>query len=367
VRLDEPAWWYGSDGGLAARCLQPLAAAWGAIAAGRYRREVPYRAGLPVICIGNFTAGGTGKTPLALCVAAELARLGRRPAFLTRGFGGRLAGPHWVDAAADSAAEVGDEPLLLARAWPTLVARDRRAGARAIEAAGARAIEAADARAIEAGEGAADVIVMDDGLQNPQLAKDLVLAVVDGRRGVGNGRVMPAGPLRAPLDFQLGLTDAVIVNMPHAVSYESEMGDGLRQSFPGPVLAATVQPREPTDWLEGKAVVAFAGIGAPQRFFDLLGRLGANVARSVAFADHHVFSAADAAHLLGLAKEHEALLVTTEKDWARLDGSQATGRLKAAARPLLVAMVFDERDRGRLVALLDMALATRISPAGQLL
>lgn len=347
MRLDEPAWWYGTDDGLTARCLQPFAIAWGAIAAGRYNRATPYRARLPVICIGNFTAGGTGKTPLALYVAAELAQLGRRPAFLTRGFGGRLAGPHWVDAAFDAAGEVGDEPLLLARAWPTLLARDRTAGARAIEAR----------------EGLADVIVMDDGLQNPQLAKDLVLAVVDGRRGVGNGRVMPAGPLRARLDFQLGLTDAVVVVMPHGASDASEMGDRLRQDFPGPVLAATVQPCEPTAWLEGAVVVAFAGIGAPQRFFDLLARLGADVARSIAFADHHVFSTADATYLLGLANSHEALLVTTEKDWARLGGSDAIGRLKAATRPLPVAMDLDARDRGRLIGLLDMALRSGDAPA----
>jgi tetraacyldisaccharide 4'-kinase len=347
VRLDEPAWWYGSDGGLAARCLQPLAVAWGAIAARRYQREAPYRSRLPVICIGNFTAGGTGKTPLAMCVAAELARLGRRPAFLTRGFGGRLAGPHWVDAAVDNAVDVGDEPLLLARAWPALVARDRRAGA----------------RVIEANEKAADVIIMDDGLQNPQLAKDLVLAVVDGRRGFGNGRVIPAGPLRAPLDFQLRLTDAVIVNMPAGATAASAAADWLRQNFPGPVLSAFVELREPVPWLDGATVVAFAGIGAPQRFFDLLGRLGANVARSVAFADHHVYSAGEAEHLLGLAQKHSALLVTTEKDWVRIDGSGGTpAALKAASRPLPVSMALDERDRGRLTALLGMALKAGNAP-----
>lgn len=346
MRPDEPAWWYGSDGGLTARCLQPLAMAWGAIATGRYKREAPYRSRFPVICIGNFTAGGTGKTPLALCVAAELARLGRQPVFLTRGFGGRLAGPHWVDAARDSAADVGDEPLLLARAWPTLVARDRRAGARAIEARAE----------------AADVIIMDDGLQNPQLAKNLVLAVVDGQRGVGNGRVMPAGPLRAPLNFQLELTDAVVVNMPSGASAESGMADWLRQSFPGPVLAASVEPREPAPWLEGAKVVAFAGIGVPQRFFDLLGRLGANVVQPVAFGDHHVFTAADAERLLRLAEAHAALLVTTEKDWARLDAGSVTGKLKVASRPLPIVMRLDDRDAGRLVALLDMALKAGSAP-----
>lgn len=341
MRLDEPAWWYASDGGLAVRCLQPLAAAWSAIATSRFRRELSYRARLPVICVGNFTAGGTGKTPLALSVAAELAGLGRRPAFLSRGYGGRLAGPHWVDAVADTSGDVGDEPLLLARAWPTLVARDRRAGARAIESA----------------NDVGDVIIMDDGLQNSQLAKNLVLAVVDGRRGFGNGCVMPAGPLRAPLEFQLGLTDAIVVTLPHGAVGGNDAAGWLRQTFPGPVMAASVQPSQPTDWLKRAPVVAFAGIGAPERFFELLDRLGADVRHRVAFADHHPFRATDAERLLRLAETHSALLVTTEKDWARLDGSTgAMDRLRAAARPLPVAMALDEQDRGRLLALLDMAL-----------
>lgn len=346
--LDEPAWWYAGDGGLKAVCLQPLGAAWGAIAARRYRRETAYRARLPVICVGNFTAGGTGKTPLALCVAGELARLGRQPVFLTRGYGGRLAGPHWVDASRDSASDVGDEALLLARAWPTLVARNRRDGA----------------RAVESGDRAGDVIVMDDGLQNPQLGKDLVLAVVDGARGLGNGRVIPAGPLRAPLAFQLELTDAVIVNKPRGTGAESPAAGWLRQSFPGPVMTATVSVREPAAWLEGASVVAYAGIGAPQRFFDLLSGLGAEVVRSMAFPDHHVFTPAEAEHLLGLAEGHAAVLVTTEKDWVRLETSGPAGRLKAASRFVPVRMILDERDRERLAALLDMALKEHASGAG---
>ncbi len=315
---------------------------WGAIATRSYERATPYRSRLPVVCIGNCTAGGTGKTPLAVHVAGELQRLGRRPVFLTRGYGGRLAGPHWVDQAADKAVDVGDEPLLLARHAPTLVSRDRAAGA----------------KAIESGDRPADVIVMDDGLQNPSLQKDLSLAVVDGRRGLGNGRVIPAGPLRAPLDFQFRLTDAIVVNAPHDTETEpAPVAVWLRRRFPGPVLSASVQPTEPVAWLENADVVAFAGTGAPQRLFDLLRRCGANIVHALPFPDHHPFAETDAQRLMDLASAASATLVTTEKDWVRMDGSRAhVGQLRALSRVLPIAMVFGERDSERLKTLLEVAV-----------
>ncbi len=349
MRLDEPAWWYGTDHRLAPRLLQPIGAIWGAVAIRSYARATPYRSRLPVICIGNFTAGGTGKTPLALEVAGELQRQGCKAVFLTRGYGGRVAGPHWVDHAADKAMDVGDEPLLLARQAPTLVSRDRANGA----------------KAIETGDRPADVIVMDDGLQNPSLQKDLSLAVVDGRRGLGNGRVIPAGPLRAPLDFQFGLTDAIVVNEPH----DGEVGaaptaDWLRRRFPGPVLSASVQPVESVASLNNAAVVAFAGTGAPQRFFDLLRRCGADVVHAVPFPDHHPFGEADAQRLMDLASAASATLVTTEKDWARMGASGGqVGRLKAMSRVLPITMSFGERDAVRLKTLLEVAVRQKADGA----
>lgn len=342
MRLEVPAWWYDTGYRLAPRLLQPIGAIWGAIATRSYARAAPYRSRLPVVCIGNFTAGGTGKTPLAVQVAGELQRLGRKTVFLTRGYGGRLAGPHWVDPAVDKAADVGDEPLLLARQAPTLVARDRAAGA----------------KAIDTGDRAADVIVMDDGLQNPSLAKDLSLAVVDGRRGLGNGRVIPAGPLRAPLDFQFGLVDAIVVNAPvDAEAGPTPVADWLRQRFPGPVLSASAQPTESVAWLENADVIAFAGTGAPQRFFDLLRMCGANVVHAVPFPDHHPFAETDAQRLVNLASTASATLVTTEKDWVRMDASRPyVGRLKSMSRVLSIAMVFGERDAERLKALLEVAV-----------
>lgn len=349
MRLDEPAWWYAADHRLAQRLLQPLGAIWGAIATRSYERATVYRSRLPVVCIGNFTAGGTGKTPLAVQVAGELQRLGRKAVFLTRGYGGRVVGPHWVDPTADTATDVGDEPLLLARQAPTLVSRDRAAGA----------------KVIETGDRPADVIIMDDGLQNPSLAKDLSLVVVDGRRGLGNGRVIPAGPLRAPLDFQFGLADAIVVSEPQDVEADpAPTADWLRQRFPGPVLTASVQPTGSVAWLENANVVAFAGMGAPQRFFDLLRRCGAKVVHAVSFSDHHPFSEADAQRLMDLASATSATLITTEKDWARMDGSaERVGRLKAASRVLPISMVFGERDAERLKALLEVAVRPKSDAA----
>ena len=166
MRLDEPSWWYPQTPSRVATFLQPLGALYGWAAATRYFRATPYRSRLPIICIGNFTAGGTGKTPLAVYLCERLKAAGHEPVALTRGYGGRLSGPYWVNGRSDVARDVGDEALLLAKAAPTLVARDRRIGA----------------RAIEIGPHPVTVVVMDDGLQNPALAKDLTIAVVDGGR-----------------------------------------------------------------------------------------------------------------------------------------------------------------------------------------
>jgi tetraacyldisaccharide 4'-kinase len=321
-----------------------VAALYGWAARQRFARTEPYRSRLPVICVGNFTAGGTGKTPLALHLCRRLEAAGHQPVVLTRGYGGRLSGPYWVNARSDTGRDtgrdVGDEALLLADAAPTLIARDRRAGA----------------RAIETGPHPATVIVMDDGLQNPALAKDLAIAVVDGGRGLGNGLVIPAGPLRAPLAFQLELTDAIIVNE-RTPGVESATTTWLRQRFPGPVLQAAAIPAEDTGWLRGLHVVAWAGIGAPERFFGMLEALGAVVAERVAFRDHQRLREDDARQLMGLAARHGASLVTTEKDMARLSGCVGQlAELAAASRTLPVKLSLAAADAERLSILIDAAL-----------
>jgi tetraacyldisaccharide 4'-kinase len=324
-----------------ATVLKPLAALYGRAAAARYWRATPYRSRLPVVCIGNFTAGGTGKTPLVIHLCERLKAAGHEPVALTRGYRGRLSGPYWVNAKSDVARDVGDEALLLARAAPTLIARDRRAGA----------------HAIETGPHPVTVIVMDDGLQNPGLAKDLTIAVVDGGRGLGNGLVMPAGPLRAPLQFQLELTDAVVVN---GTDSDAPVAEWLRHRFAGSVLRSSLVSAESADWLKGALVVAWAGIGAPERFFAMLRALGAEVVETLAFRDHQWLGEDDARRLLELARRHGATLVTTAKDMARLTGASGKcAELAAASRVLHVKQVFAEPDAERLMSLVDTALQAR--------
>ena len=345
--LEEPGWWYGTRPRprLIAPFLTPLASLYGYVAQARFRRAEPYRARIPVICVGNFTAGGTGKTPLSLFIAQMLIDRGETPAFLTRGYGGREPGPLWVEAGADASRRFGDEPLLLSRVAPTLVARDRALGAQAIESSG---------RGITA-------IIMDDGLQNPALAKDLSLAIVDGSRGLGNGEVIPAGPLRAPIDFQLGLVDAVVVRNPLTGPDGAEgIHAYLRHRFPGPVLAAHTLAQGDVAWLAGTDVIAFAGIANPDRFFSLLESLGARISARFTYPDHHAFTAAEAEALLALAAEKGASLVTTEKDWVRLGGGDgAIAALQEQARTLPITLAFEERDQKRLQSLLEPALRQR--------
>ncbi len=290
------------------------------------------------MCAGNFTAGGTGKTPLALYLCEVLRELGKRPVVLTRGYGGRIHGPHWVQAD-DTAATVGDEALLLRTAAPVVVARDRAAGARSIEASPE-----------------ADAIIMDDGLQNPQLAKDLAIAVVDGRRGLGNGRVIPAGPLRAPLAFQLEHADAILVNEALAGTAH-HVADWLREHFKGPVLRATTAPCGDVGWLVQRRVIAWAGIGAPERFFAMLAALGAEVVERITFRDHQRLAVADAQVLLALARRQGAMLVSTEKDLVRLKGTEdVLAELAAATRVLQVRLAVSPQDTVRLAGLVDTAL-----------
>jgi tetraacyldisaccharide 4'-kinase len=307
---------------------------YGRIAEAKFAGTTPYRSRLPVICIGNFTLGGGGKTPTAIAVAALLAALGARPCFLTRGYGGTSKGPLLLTAGA-SAVEVGDEPLLLAEVAPTMIAADR--------AAGAKAIEATDATAI----------VMDDGFQNPGLTKDLSLIVVDAGLGIGNGLIMPAGPLRAPIEAQIARADALIV-----------IGSGgnaapLEQAFASeekPVLKARVVPRQDKRWLGVLPVIAFAGIASPEKFYTTLSVNGARIIAKRSFGDHHRYTRREAAALLKEAEERKAMLVTTEKDFVRIPDEEGTplGELKFRARPFPIAVEFE--DESAVKALLAKAL-----------
>ncbi|MCK1513460.1 tetraacyldisaccharide 4'-kinase [Bradyrhizobium sp. 190] len=299
--MREPGFWHG-PASLNAHLLKPLAALYGAIAAKRLQRK-GLNAGIPVLCVGNYHVGGAGKTPTVLALAKLLRELGETPVVLSRGYGGKLGGPVRVDPIRHAASDVGDEPLMLASALPVVVSRKRAEGVPLARAQGAT------------------VILMDDGFQSPAVVKDASLIVIDSERGLGNGQVFPAGPLRAPLRPQLARTDALIIvgNGSAAASVATEIAAQGK-----PVLAAHLKPdAAQVAQLRGKRVLAFAGIGDPTRFFNTLRASGIEVAGQRAFADHHAYSQAEIESLIAEAKRDGLTLVTTEKDLARLrDWSQ---------------------------------------------
>ncbi len=316
--MREPDFWWRKPG-LAAWLLSPLGLIYGAVAGWRMRRA-GWRADIPVICVGNFTLGGTGKTPAAIAIAKLLAARGATPFFLTRGYGGRLKGPVRVDPRSHRAADVGDEPLLLAQAAPTIVSRDRAAGAAFAQAAGA------------------SVIVMDDGLQNPSLHKTLSIAVVDARRGLGNTHVFPAGPLRAPIAPQLAMVQAVLVV---GTGSGADPLAALARTRSLPVLRARLAPAaDAVKALAGRKAFAFAGIGDPEKFYLTLAEAGIDATARQNFADHHPYSEEEAASILARCESERLVPVTTEKDIARLAGQDGSrGRLAAAASAIPVTLV----------------------------
>jgi tetraacyldisaccharide 4'-kinase len=294
--MHEPAFWY-RPSSLTSRLLMPLGAVYGAVAARRLARG-GLDAGIPVLCVGNYHVGGAGKTPAVLALVGLLRDAGEAPIVLSRGYGGSLRGPVKVDAGRHMASDVGDEPLMMAAVVPVVVARDR-----------------ADGVALARSQGAS-VILMDDGFQNPSIAKDASLIVIDGDRGLGNACVFPAGPLRAPLAPQLARTDALII-IGNGSAADTVAGAVTAQG--GLVLRAQLTPSEAClAVLRGRRVLAFAGIGDPGRFFRTLRTSGVEVVAEKAFADHHPFSQSEIEVLAAAAKRDGLTLVTTEKDFARL-------------------------------------------------
>ncbi|PTM39052.1 tetraacyldisaccharide 4'-kinase [Bosea sp. 124] len=334
-----PGFWWRPPGVLA-RLLSPLGQLYGAITLRRMRRH-GVDVGVPVICVGNFVAGGAGKTPTAIALAALLTRRGETPFVLMRGYGGALAGPVEVHASHHAARAVGDEPLLMAQHARTVVARDRAAGASLARALGA------------------SVIVMDDGLQNPALAKRLRLAVVDGATGVGNGHCLPAGPLRAPLAGQLGETDAVLVIGAGAAGAAVAAAAEARGIA---VMQARLEPApQAVARLRGQAVLAVSGIGRPAKFAATLREAGARIIAERAFGDHHAYSAAEVAALVAEASALDCLVATTEKDMVKL-GPLWPDAERGRLLPVPVTLLFTQPER--IAATIAAALTARSGAAG---
>lgn len=334
MKLSTPRWWYRRDRGhtpVTRMLLKPLSWIWAAATARRIARAVPVEAGCAVISIGNLTVGGSGKTPVAREVLRLLREAGVEAAGLSRGYGGRLEGPVQVDPALHSAADVGDEPLMLALDGPVWIARDRLAGARAAAAAGLQAV------------------VLDDGHQNPALKKALSLIVVDGETRddewpFGDGSVFPSGPMREPLSAGLARTDAVILLLPADLA---EPDPGLLTSFGDlPVFIARLKPAGPPP---PGPLVGFAGIAKPWKVERALIAAGAELVDFAPFPDHAAFREEDLRFLAERAESYNARLITTEKDWARLPPQW---RARVVSWPVKAS--FDEE--ARFAALLQSAL-----------
>jgi len=311
--MREPRFWRQGGAAVPAILLAPLSVLYGAGTILRRRLHRPYRPPVPVVVAGGLTLGGAGKTPLALALA-DLLR-DRHPHFLSRGYGGREHGPLRVDPARHDSAQVGDEPLLLAASAPAWIGRDRAAAARTAVAAGA------------------GLLILDDGFQNPSLAKDLSLLAVDGQSGIGNGRVFPAGPLREPLSSALVRADAAVVI--------GEDSAGIAAHLAGrcPIVRARLIPAAEGPALAGRRVYAFAGIGRPEKFFASLQVAGAVIAGRRTFADHHAFTRREIDELTAAAKSAGADLVTTAKDRLRLPKP-----MRETIAVLEIRLVFEDVD-----------------------
>lgn len=314
--MKAPRFWW-EQKSVISLALRPFAMIYGAISARRMMRK-GFRSRWPVICIGNLVAGGAGKTPTALWLAKTLKTRGYRPVFLTRGYGGTDSGPVLVDLSRHTARDMGDEAMLLARVAPTIIAHDRVAGVKLASTHG-------------------DLVIMDDGLQNPSLEKQMTIVVIDRKQGIGNGFVIPAGPLRAPLSVQAKQIDACLI------IGQGEQNHRVIEQIRKPAFYGRLIPDvDQATKFKGTSVFAFAGIGQPEKFFDTLVSIGALVKRSESFADHHAYSRETILSLIRRADSERLLLITTAKDMARIQAVASDVAEKIAV--LDVDLVCDDRD-----------------------
>jgi tetraacyldisaccharide 4'-kinase len=314
-------WWRPPD--WRAWALWPVAAAYGAVARHLLLQARREKVGAPVLCVGNFTVGGAGKTPVAIALAAAARRAGMTPGILSRGHGGMLGEARLVDVGRDSATTVGDEPLLLAAHANVAVTPDRAAGARLLIGSGC------------------DFLIMDDGFQSARIHMDLAVLLVDARRGLGNGHLLPGGPLRAPVIDQLSRADAVL-KMGEGAAADVVMHSAAHAGKP--VFHARARPR-PAAGIAGGKFLAFAGIGDPKKFFDSVAEAGGTVVERRAFPDHHLYRDEELDGLQSMARRAGLALITTAKDAARLrHGSAAARAMLENAEILEIETLFEPAD-----------------------
>ena len=330
--INAPNFW--TNKGLISTALLPLSWIW--VLAGRLRQLLAEteKADLPVICVGNIQIGGSGKTPVTAALCRLLKEQGYAPCILTRGYKGNKKGPIFADPALHTAEEIGDEAVMLALSNDVCVCADRIKGAAFIVA-----------------QSKFDVIIMDDGMQNPWLHKDITLTVFDGGAGAGNQRILPAGPLREPLNTGLAKAHAAILN--------GQDETGLSELLPNtlPKFMGKIYPdQKVAKSLGKKRFIAFAGIGRPNRFFKTVTNTGADVVRTLSFADHHFYSDADLSRLQQEAWTNGADLITTHKDWVRLPPDW-----RARVWALPVTFRFSRKDKPALLKLITAVLPERQS------
>ncbi len=322
--MSAPSFWW-RPAGWQAVALSPPASIYAAVAARRLRNARRQKVGLPVLCVGNFTVGGSGKTPVTIALAETAKAMGLKPGILSRGYGGSVKTPRIVALERDTAGDVGDEPLLLAGAAPVAVSSDRAAGAQLLAAQGC------------------DLVIMDDGFQSAHIHMDFALIVTDARYGLGNGRVLPAGPLRAPVAEQMRFASALLVMGEGKAAGDLVATAAARRL---PVYRAHVRPREN---LAGRRFLAFAGIGHPEKFFDTVKAAGGEVVETRSFPDHHVFTQAELRQIAQTAKANDLEIVTTAKDAARIGHEKFPALLPGRAFILDIEAVFHGPETPRLI------------------
>jgi tetraacyldisaccharide 4'-kinase len=333
--LTAPAFWYRQKSKadvLLKKALMPLSIVYGALVRKKFDLYFPVPMAKPIICVGNLTAGGAGKTPVVLSLVDLLKEKGLNPHLLTMGYGGHEKGPIQVAPSRDTAYDVGDEALLLVEKAPTWVSHRRVIGAQS---------------AIDTG---ADIVVLDDGYQNAVIYKDFSLLVVDGGVGFGNRAVMPAGPLREPLNFGISRADAFVI----IGEDKTGVADYIRRLTQAPVLFASLVPDENNPDINGKKIYAFAGIGRPMKFKETLDAAGAMVEGWAEFPDHHPYDEEDLQEIIKAATAQDAPLITTVKDYVRVPAS-----LRPRVQKFAVHLVW--RDKDEIVALIEQAVRKRHS------